>query len=149
MPQPKDITLQHGSGKVQYRGRRSSVMVRVPENVKKWARYAFKLKNLGFVGAKDTGIKRGKQLATKDYIPIEDLRYMHAWFKRHIFASYPSFYRWFKKGRPKTQEWHKKGGIVSWCIWGGNAALRWLNSKRVLNLLSKHFNKTFTKITNR
>lgn len=145
----KNIKFGAGSVRSQYYGKRSSVMVPVPVNVKKWALYAFKLKRLGFEGAIETGVKRGKQLATKDKIPIEDVRYMHAWYKRHIFASYPTFREWNKKKRPKTKEWHHRRGIVSWIIWGGNAGLRWMNSKAILKLLSKQYGKEYTKITNK
>lgn len=76
--------------------------------------YAFKLKKLGFVGAKETGWKRAKQLATKESIPIEDLRYMRNWFARHIITSYPGFKKWKEAGRPKDSKWHNKRAIISW-----------------------------------
>ncbi len=134
--------IQFG-GKSQFRGRPSSVMVKIPENVKKWARYAFKLKKLGFQGAKETGWKRAKQLATKETIPIEDLRYMRNWFARHIFTSYPGFKKWNALGRPKDQQWHNKRAIISWITWGSNAGFRWVNSQKTINLLNKHFNKNY------
>lgn len=137
------LNLQYGSGKPQYRGRRSSVMVKVPENVKKWAMYAFKLKKFGFQGAKETGWRRAKQLATKELIPIEDLRYMRNWFARHIITSYPGFKKWNLLGRPKDKSWHNKRAIISWVTWGSNAGFRWVNSQKTINLLNKHFNKNY------
>ncbi len=137
---------QTGSGKAQYRGRRSSIMVPVPANVKKWAQYAFKLKKLGFVGAKETGWKRAHQLATREFIPIEDLRYMRNWFARHIITSYPTFKKWELAGRPKDSQWHKKRGIISWVTWAGNAGFRWVNSQKVLTLLNNHFGKNYASI---
>lgn len=133
-------------GKAQYHGKRSQVMVPVPKNVKKWAKYAFKLKDLGFKGATTTGWKRARQLATQDSIPIEDLKYMHAWYSRHIYTSYPGFNKWIKEGRPKTKEWMNKRSIIAIVTWGGPAALKWLNSKKVLSLLSKHFDKEYHEI---
>jgi hypothetical protein len=121
-------------------------MVKVPSSVKQWAIYSFKLKNMGFKGGIETGWKRAKQLATKEKIPIEDVRYMHAWFSRHIYTSYPSFKKWKDAGRPKTKEWHKKHGIIAWLIWGGDAALRWINSEKVRGILSKTFDKDFKRI---
>lgn len=138
--------IKFGGGHKQYRGRKSSVMVKVPQNVKKWAAYAFKLKTIGFRGGVDTGWRRAKQLATKESIPIEDLRYMHAWFSRHIVTSYPTYKKWKDAGRPKTKEWHNKRGIIAWQIWGGNAAFNWVNSKKNLKLLSQYFNKSYNKI---
>lgn len=130
-------------GRAQYRGKKSSIMIQVPQNVKKWAQYAFKLKKIGFQGATNTGWLRAKQLATKDTIPIEDLRYMRNWYARHIVTSYPGFKKWLDAGRPKDEKWHKKRAIQSWVTWGGNAGLKWVNSKKVINLLNKHFNKNY------
>ena len=121
-------------------------MVHVPESVKKTALYAFKLKNLGFQGGRETGWKRAKQLATRSEIPIEDIKYMRAWFARHIYTSYPTYKAWIKAGRPKDSSWHYKNGIISWLIWSGDAAFRWVNSKKILKLLNKHFNKNYKPI---
>jgi hypothetical protein len=137
---------QNGAGKPQFRGRKSDVMVKIPVNVKKWAQYAFKLKDLGFEGARETGWKRAKQLATKDTIPIEDLRYMRNWYARHIITSYPGFKKWIDAGRPKDKSWHKKHAIISWVTWGGDAGFKWVNSDYTLNMLNRHFNKDYTKI---
>ena len=136
---------QVGSGKTrsQYYGRRSKVMVKVPSNVKNVALYSFKLKKMGFGGGLETGWKRAKQLATNDSIPIEDLKYMRAWFARHLYASYPSYKQWKKAGRPKDAKWHRKHGIISWLIWAGDAAFKWVNSQKNINLLNKHFNKNY------
>jgi len=132
------MSKQIGSGP-QYYGKRSSIMVKVPENVKKTALYAFKLKKLGFQGGHETGWKRAKQLATKDEIPIEDLKYMRAWFARHIYASYPTYKKWKNAGRPKDSQWHNKHGVVSWLIWGADSAFKWVNSQKNINLLNKHY----------
>ena len=141
----KGTSTQSGSGKIrsQYHGRTSSIMVKVPENVKNTALYSFKLKKLGFGGGLETGWKRAKQLATKESISIQDLRYMRAWFARHIYTSYPTYKKWAKAGRPKTKEWHSKHGIVSWLIWGADAGFKWVNSQKNINLLNKHYNKNY------
>lgn len=139
------LMLLHG-GKSQYRGYKSAVMVKVPDNVRKNALYAFKLMKLGFQGGKETGHKRAKQLATKDYIPIEDLRYIRNWFSRHVITSYPTYKKWIHAGRPKDKSWHNKRGILSWQLWSANAALNWVNSSKVLKLLNKHFNKNYKAI---
>lgn len=140
-----DIEKKLGGGP-QYYGKKSSIMIKVPTNVKKWAMYAFKLKKLGFEGAIETGWKRAYQLSTKEKIPIEDLRYMRNWYARHIYTSYPTFKEWIKAGRPKTKEWHNKRGIQAWITWGANAGFRWINSDKVINMLNKHFDKNYKKI---
>lgn len=134
---------QLGGSQSQYYGRRSSVTVKVPEGVKRTALYAFKLKKMGFRGGKETGWKRAKQLATKDEIPIEDLKYMRAWFARHLYTSYPTYKKWIKAGRPKDSSWHNKRGIIAWLIWSGDAAFKWVNSQKNINLLNKHYNKGY------
>ena len=138
-------SVMQGSGKIrsQYHGKQSKVMVKVPENVKNTALYSFKLKKLGFGGGLETGWKRAKQLATKNSISIQDLRYMRAWFARHIYTSYPTYKKWKKEGRPKTKEWHRKHGIISWLIWSGDAGFKWVNSQKNINLLNKHYNKNY------
>ena len=136
---------QEGSGKIrsQYHGRKSKVMVKVPKNVKNVALYSFKLKKLGFGGGIETGWKRAKQLSSRESIPIEDLKYMRAWFARHLYASYPSYKKWKKAGRPKDKQWHRKHGIISWLIWSGDAGFKWVNSKKNINLLNKYYNKNY------
>ena len=130
-------------GGAQYYGHKSAIMIKVPENVKNTAKYSYKLRKLGFGGGLETGWKRANQLSTKESIPIEDLKYMRAWFARHIYASYPSYKEWKKAGRPKTKEWHNKHGIISWLIWGGTPAFKWVNSQKNITLLNKHYNKTY------
>jgi hypothetical protein len=130
-------------GGPQYYGKRSSVMIKIPENVKRTALYSFKLKKLGFKGGVETGWKRAKQLATRESIPIQDLKYMRAWFARHIITSYPTYKRWKAAGRPKDSSWHNKNGIIAWLIWAGDAAFRWVNSSKNINLLNKYYNKSY------
>lgn len=133
-------------GKAQFYGKRSEKMVEVPKNVKRWAKYGYELKDLGFEGGIETGWRRAKQLSKESSIPIEDLRYMRNWYARHIFASYPSFKSWVDAGKPNKPEWHRKHGIISWVIWGGNAGFNWINSDKVIKLLNNHFNKNYKKI---
>jgi len=133
-------------GSAQFYGKKSSKMVAVPKNVKKWAKYAFKLRDIGFKGAIETGWKRAEQLSIKEYIPIEDLRYMRNWYARHIYTSYPTFKEWIDAGRPKTKDWHNRRGIQAWITWGANAGFKWINSDKVINMLNKHFDKNYKKI---
>ncbi len=141
-----NINVIFKGGNPQYYGKNSSIMIKVPENVKKWAIYAFKLRKQGFQGATRTGWLRAKQLATKKEIPIEDLRYMRNWYARHIYTSYPGFKKWIMAGKPKDVSWQNKHAILSWITWSGNAGLKWVNSSKNINLLNKYFNKKYDKI---
>ena len=139
--------LQNGMGPgAQFYGKRSSVMIPVPKAVKKVAVESFEYKKRGFMGGIETGWKRAKQLATKPSIPIEDLRFMRNWFSRHIYTSFPSYDSWVEAGKPETTEWKNKHGIIAVLIWGGEPALKWVNSKKVLDLLNKHYNKNYKTI---
>lgn len=133
-------------GKPQFFGKKSDIMIEVPKDVKQWAKYAFILKDMGFKGALETGWKRAEQLSTQKEISIQDLRYMRNWYARHIYASYPTFKEWIKAGKPNNTKWHNKHGIISWVTWSGNAGLKWVNSKRVIDMLNKYFNKNYSKI---
>jgi hypothetical protein len=134
-------------GGAQFYGKRSDIMIEVPENVRRVALYSYKLKDLGFGGGIETGWKRAHQLSTKKSIPIEDLRYMRNWFARHVYASYPSYKMWVKAGKPlHDKKWHNKHGIISWYIWSGDAGFKWVNSKKNLSLLNKEYGKSYEPI---
>lgn len=139
-------TNKRGGGQSQYYGKRSSAMVKVPKNVKKWAQYAFTLKKLGFEGATETGWKRAHQLASREYIPIEDLRYMRNWYARHIVTSYPGFKKWIDAGKPKDKSWHRNHAIQSWITWGANAGFKWVNSEAAIRMLNNYFGKNYKRI---
>ena len=134
-------------GGAQFYGRKSDIMITVPENVKKVALYSYKLKSLGFGGGMKTGWKRAHQLATQKSIPIEDLRYMRNWFARHVYASYPNYKKWVKAGKPLDEKkWHNKHGIISWYIWSGDAGFKWVNSQKNISLLNKEYGKSYEPI---
>lgn len=114
------------SGNIKFGGG----VVKVPENVKRWAVYAFKLKRIGFGGG---DWHHAKQLATREYISNSDLRDISKWFDQHIVESYPQFREWQKAGRPKDKSWHDAQAITTWISWGGNAAFNWVVSERQKN----------------
>jgi hypothetical protein len=143
----KRLGVGMNAGRAQYHGHKSDVMVPVPTIVKKWAKVAFDLKKHGFVGAKETGWKRAKQLATQKKIPIEDLRYMRNWFARHIVTSYPGFREWYKQKMPLDKKWHSHRAIISWMTWAGNAGFNWVNDRKTLKLLNWHFGTKYHQIT--
>jgi hypothetical protein len=140
--------IQNGNGTPQYFGRKSNVMVKVPLSVTNYMKgEAKKLKDNGFKGGIETGHKRATQLATKTSIPIEDLRYTRNFFARHIITSYPSYLKWKKNNKPyNDNHWKNMRGIMAICLWGGEPAINWVNSDKVINLLNKHFNKNYKKI---
>jgi hypothetical protein len=143
--------VQSGNGKSQFYGKKSKVMVKVPVSVKNATAVGYKLIDKGFKGGdkiNKTGFKRLNQLATKNVIPIEDIRYIKAWFARHIYTSYPSYKNWVKNGRPLNDTYyHNKRGILAWYLWAGTPAFKWVNSHKIVNLLNKHYpNKNYKSI---
>ena len=139
--------IQSG-GKPQFYGKKSDVMVNVPVSVKNATKIGYKLIEKGFKGGILTGHKRLKQLTTKKEIPIEDIKYIKAWFARHVYTSYPSYRDWVKNGKPLNETYyHNKKGILAWVIWGSSQAFKWVNSKKIVNLLNKHYpNKNYKSI---
>jgi hypothetical protein len=127
----------------QFYGRKSKVMIKVPLDVKKAAARSLEMYKDGFQGGLKTGHLRAKQLATQPEIPIEDLRYMHAWFSRHVYASQPSYEAWKLAGRPSTLYWKKRRGILSWMLWAGDPGLRFVNMKKNRNKLEAFFGRPF------
>ena len=124
----------------QFHGKQSSIMIKIPKQVSKTAANAFILRDQGFKGATETGWKRAKQLSTKTHVSIEDVRYIRNWYARHIFTSYPGYRLWIDNNRPP---WYKKRAILSWITWGGDAGLKWINSKRIISILNTHFDKKY------
>jgi hypothetical protein len=109
--------------------------VQVPERAQKAALLAFDLKKKGFKGATETGWKRAAKLARGALLSRDDLRTMRAWFARHRFASLPSYEEWEEAGKPLTNEWKGKRGIIAVLCWGGPTAMRWLSGPKVSRLL--------------
>jgi hypothetical protein len=137
----KRVSFQKGGG-VQYHGRKSDVMFNIPKGVKKTADRAFIMMEKGFKGGHETGWKRAQQLSIKQSISIQDLRYIRNWFARHIYTSYPAYKEWEKAGKPmENPVFHKKRGIIAWELWGGNAALKWVNKHT--NKLNEYFKKEY------
>lgn len=128
----------------QFHGRKSKVMIPIPVSVKNAAKRAFELKKLGFKGGTATGWSRARQLRDRESISIEDARFMRNWFARHIHASYPAFKEWKHASRPTTDSsWYRQHGILSWMIWGGDPAFRWINSKSVINKINQYFDTAY------
>lgn len=132
---------------IQFYGKESSINIKIPSNVKKTALMAYKLRDLhGFKGGVETGWKRARQLSQEKTIPIEDLKFMRNWFARHIITSYPSYKSWEENNKPIDSKYKNKRGIISWLIWGGDPAFKWVNSKKNIQLLNTHFNKSYKPI---
>ena len=140
----KRVSFQKGGG-VQFHGRKSDKMFRVPKDVKAAAEKAFKMMERGFKGGHDTGWRRAQQLALQKSISIQDLRYMRNWYARHIHTSYPAYKEWTAAGKPMNDPvFHKKRGIIAWQIWGGDPALEWVN--RHTDKLNEYFGKNYTQV---
>ena len=141
--------VSHNNKMSQFYGDRhtqpSATLVRVPARVRKAAARAIDLRDVhGFIGATETGWKRAHQLSTQSHIPIEDLRYMRNWYARHFFTSKPGYDKWIAVGSPTNETSKKKSRpVLSWLTWGGDAGLQWVNSKRVISLLNKNFDKKY------
>ena len=120
-------------------------MLNIPKNVADAAAIGNQLKDNGFAGGTQTGWDRGIQLEIEKKISLGDLADMRTWFARHGpdasngGTSYPGYCKWLDDGSPMISGKNKYRGAVSWLIWGGDPAYLWLKSKKVKDLLEKHF----------
>jgi len=110
---------------------------KVPKSVKIEAQLGLKLHNLGFKGGTSTGWGRARQLINCEYVGISTIKTMKAWFARHGPSaknggtSYPGYKKWVKNGKPMNFSKDNKNdyrGAVSWLIWGGDPALKWVET---------------------
>ena len=125
----------------------NNISIKIPKNVSKAASVGNTLIDNGFAGGTQTGWNRGIQLEEEDTISLLDLADMRTWFARHGpdakngGTSYPGFCKWVSDGSPINTGKGKYRGAVSWLIWGGDAAYKWLKSEKIRNLLEKHYPK--------
>ena len=70
---------------------------------------------------------------------------MRTWFARHgpdasnRGTSYPGYLKWLCARCPKNKDKSKYRGAVSWLIWGGDAAYKWLKKPEIRNKLLREF----------
>ena len=126
--------------------RERSSMIPIPSNVKKEAKIGLTLLRNGYKGGTTTGWNRAKQLASQKYIDLNSLMVMRAWFARHGpdarngGTSYPGYRKWVTNGKPMDQTHRNKyRGAVSWLIWGGDAAYKWLKTNKVRSALKETY----------
>ena len=117
-------------------------MERIPSDVKTAAQKGLKLLELGFKGGTQTGWDRGRQLASAKTISLADLNVMRAWFARHGpdakngGTSYPGYCQWLATNQPHPGR-HR--GAVSWLLWGGDAAYKWLKTSKIRKRLKDQY----------
>ena len=122
--------------------------ITIPKNVQREAKIGLKLRKNGFAGGTKTGWNRAKQLSGKT-IDVRSLADMRTWFARHGpdavngGTSYPGYCRWVRDGKPLTPgngvSKNQYRGAVSWLIWGGDAAYKWIKSKKIRQVVESEF----------
>jgi hypothetical protein len=123
----------------QFDGRTTGVMVRVPHGARQEAALAFELAREGFRGGRETGWRRAGQLRDHARVSIYDVLQIRNWYARHRGAAVRTFDAWVAAGRPRTRQWHGRNGVLATCLWGGAAALAWVNSAEVRRQLERAF----------
>lgn len=119
----------------------------IPTAVKDQALLGLQMMELGFSGGTQTGWDRGKQLAYNGTIDIKSLADMRTWFARHGpdasggGTSYPGYCKWVNNGMNLEQGYNQNRGAVSWLIWGGDAAYKWLKETHIRHALQTFFPK--------
>uniref|UniRef100_A0A6C0JBF3 DUF5872 domain-containing protein n=1 Tax=viral metagenome TaxID=1070528 RepID=A0A6C0JBF3_9ZZZZ len=120
-------------------------LITIPHSVKTYAREGLVLKSMGYKGGTETGWNRGKQLSGEN-IDVASLADMRTWFARHgpdainNGTSYPGYLKWVDAGSPRTGD-NKNDyrGAVSWLLWGGDSAYKWLKTPKIRKLLTDNF----------
>lgn len=122
--------------------------IKIPTEVKKAALLGVKLRDNGFEGGTQTGWDRGVQLSQEKTIDLGSLADMRTWFARHGpdashgGTSYPKYCEWLSVGKPMQPNGFGKSnfkGAVSWLLWGGDPAYKWLKSPKIHKLLVENF----------
>jgi hypothetical protein len=137
---PKKITK-----KIKDARKKGGACIKIPEDVQIEANISLDMKEQGFEGGTDTGIGRAEQLANDDCIDLECLAAMRTWFARHGpdakngGTSYPGYLKWKKDGCPMSRSFNEYRGAVSWLLWGGDAAYKWLKTPEIRELLEKNY----------
>lgn len=110
---------------------------KVPLAVKREAKLGLYMKQAGFAGGTSTGWARAQQLLKCDTVSARTIKTMKAWFARHGprakngGTSKPGYNKWVRDGKPTVPTVHTKNiyrGAVSWLVWGGDSAFRWVDN---------------------
>lgn len=107
---------------------------RIPKEVKEEVKKGLLLHSLGYKGATDVGLNRGKQLLKSKVIDKQTARIMRAWFARHVYTSRPGYIAWKNEGSPVNtfpEDKSLRKAAKSYLLWGGDSARLWL---KTLNL---------------
>ena len=123
----------------------SSTDISIPTDVQEAAELGLQLMKQGYKGGTQTGWDRGDQLAHDKTIDSQSLADMRTWFARHGpdasngGTSYPGYCKWLADGSPMQGNKSAYKGAVSWLIWGGDAAYRWLKSPAIRAVIEREY----------
>lgn len=124
--------------KVREAAQRGDQRVPVPDEVREAAQRGLALKADGYTGARDLGMRRGRQLASSDSVALDDLQVMRAWYARHVATSYPSYERWVSASGAERADRRKWNGAVAWLLWGGTPGYYWVMDSKIQRLIVEH-----------
>ena len=85
--------------------------------------------------------------AFNETISVSDVAVMRAWFARHGpdakngGTSYPGYCKWIQDQKPTDKNYNNYRGAVAWLIWGGDAAYKWIKSKKIREVLKETYPK--------
>lgn len=121
--------------------------VKVPLDVKRSAQEALRMRELSKAGGTPTGWERAEQLATQRYVDAKTLRDMRVWFSRHggdARNGGSSYGRPVRGKLPRGYCNYLKTGVfnpgaLSWLLWGGSPAYRWLKSDEVMMAIQREY----------
>ena len=119
--------------------------IEIPADVQSSAMLGLEMMENGYKGGTQTGWDRASQLANDGVIDTGSLADMRTWFARHGpdarngGTSYPGYCKWLADGSPMEGNYNAYKGAVSWLIWGGDEAYRWLKTPEIRAVLTRDF----------
>ena len=143
----KEIILDNGD----------TIGILLPTGIDKVVETGFLLRDNGYRGSTEAGFSSGEHIVEaykkgvyglpKEYIDIDHLLKMSAWFSRHGpdaangGTSYPSYCRWVEDGRPTdgASNLNSYRGAVGWLVWGGDLAYLLLKDKTINEFLLNNY----------
>lgn len=74
-------------------------------------------------GGTDVGVRRARQLATRETLDPADIKSMYSYFARHAVDKNTTRHRWGSREDPSA-------GYIAWLLWGGDEGESWAKRQR-------------------
>jgi hypothetical protein len=87
------------------------------------ARLGLRLRKQFGRGGTDVGVRRAKQLETREELEPADIKSIYSYFARHAVDKNTIRHHWGSETDPSA-------GYVAWLLWGGDEGKKWVDRQR-------------------